>query len=38
VLANIVPAIEQHVNWITDCIEYLRANDQGQIEAREDAR
>jgi cation diffusion facilitator CzcD-associated flavoprotein CzcO len=23
---NFVPAMEQHVEWISDCIEYLRAN------------
>ena len=32
VLCNMLVAIEQHVNWIGDCIEYLRAN---QIDAIE---
>ncbi len=27
-------AIEQHVEWITDCIEYLRAHGVERIEAR----
>ena len=25
VLTNMLPSIEQHVEWIADCIEYLRA-------------
>jgi cyclohexanone monooxygenase len=28
-----VPSIEQHVNWIGDCIAYLREHDLGRIEA-----
>ena len=26
VLTNMIVSIEQHVNWIADCIEYLRDN------------
>jgi cyclohexanone monooxygenase len=28
-----VPAVEQHANWIGDCLAYLRANGLGRIEA-----
>ncbi len=27
VLTNMLPSIEQHVNWIADCIAYLEKND-----------
>ncbi len=37
VLANMVPAIEQHVNWIADCIQYLHDADLHVIEASVDA-
>ena len=40
VLANMVPAIEQHVNWIADCIAHLRSQNLRRIEvdlAAEDA-
>jgi len=37
VLCNLPPAIEQHVNWITDCIDHLRREDLKLIEANEDA-
>ena len=30
-------AIEQHINWISDCIDYLRAHDLHSIEATEPA-
>ena len=33
VLTNMIPSIEQHVDWIADCIEYIRANDLSCIEA-----
>ena len=33
VLCNMPVAIEQHVEWITDCIAYLRAHDIERIEA-----
>jgi len=33
VLSNMVPSIEQHVNWIADCIAYLRAQGRERIEA-----
>ena len=37
VLCNLPPAIEQHVNWITDCIDNLRREDLKLIEATENA-
>ena len=37
VLSNMVPAIEQHVNWIADCIEYVRAHRLREIEATRSA-
>ncbi len=33
VLCNLPPQIEQHVNWITDCIAYLQAHGIQQMEA-----
>jgi cation diffusion facilitator CzcD-associated flavoprotein CzcO len=33
VLSNMVVSIEQHVDWIADCIDYLRANGLDRIEA-----
>ncbi len=32
VLCNMLVAIEQHVNWIAECIDYLRTHDVGSIE------
>lgn len=37
VLCNMPVAIEQHVEWITDCIAYMRDNDIAQIETTEDS-
>jgi cyclohexanone monooxygenase len=37
VLSNMIPSIEQHVNWITDCIAYLDERGLATIEATEDA-
>jgi cation diffusion facilitator CzcD-associated flavoprotein CzcO len=34
VLCNMPVAIEQHVNWITDCIRDMRAKGLGRIEAK----
>jgi len=34
VLTNMPVAIEQHVEWITDCIAHMRAHDIARIEAR----
>ena len=33
VLSNMIPSIEQHVNWITDCIAWLGANGHSCIDA-----
>lgn len=38
VLTNMPVAIEQHVEWVTDCINYLRKHGLSRIEAREDAQ
>jgi cyclohexanone monooxygenase len=37
VLSNMVPSIEQHVNWIADCIVYLRGQGLACIEPELDA-
>ena len=37
VLCNMPVAIEQHVEWITDCIAHMRANRLDRIEARPEA-
>jgi cation diffusion facilitator CzcD-associated flavoprotein CzcO len=37
VLSNMPVSIEQHVEWITACIEHMRKNGVGVIEARADA-
>jgi cyclohexanone monooxygenase len=37
VLSNMVVSIEQHVDWIADCIAYLRGEGLTTIEAREEA-
>ncbi|MEW9674082.1 flavin-containing monooxygenase [Ammoniphilus sp. 3BR4] len=37
VLGNVPTAIEQHVEWITDCIEYLRKHRVDTMEAKADA-
>ncbi|MCW5621884.1 MAG: cyclohexanone monooxygenase, partial [Burkholderiales bacterium] len=38
VLTNMLPSIEQHVDWIADCIAHLRARDMAYIEATEEAQ
>ena len=38
VLANMVIGVEQHVNWIADCIAYMDSRGLRTIEAREDAQ
>ena len=38
VLTNMIVSIEQHVNWITDCIGYLRDNGHSHIEATPEAQ
>ena len=37
VLTNMLPSIEQHVDWIADCLAHLRAQGLGAIEATGDA-
>ncbi len=37
VLCNMLVAIEQHINWIGDCIDYLREHNLHTIEATEPA-
>jgi cyclohexanone monooxygenase len=37
VLSNMVVSIEQHVEWVTDCIGYLRAGGYASIEATAEA-
>ena len=37
VLTNMLVSIEQHVDWIADCIAHLRAHGHGTIEARAEA-
>jgi len=37
VLTNMLPTLEQHVEWISDCIVYLRDNQYRVIEASHDA-
>jgi cation diffusion facilitator CzcD-associated flavoprotein CzcO len=37
VLCNMPVPIEQHVEWITDCIDYMRRNDIESIEAKPEA-
>jgi len=37
VLSNMIPSIEQHVDWIADCIAWLRAHGKQRIEARLEA-
>jgi len=38
VLTNMIVSIEQHVNWIADCIARLRAQGRAAIEARPEAQ
>jgi cyclohexanone monooxygenase len=33
VLSNMVPAIEQHVEWISDCVDYMRKQGYDRIDA-----
>ena len=38
VFTNMIPTIEQHVDWIADCIAYMRAHDYIAIEAEPEAQ
>jgi cyclohexanone monooxygenase len=38
VLSNMIVSIEQHVDWIADCMTYMREHGQATIEARLDAQ
>jgi cation diffusion facilitator CzcD-associated flavoprotein CzcO len=33
VLVNVIRAIEQHVEWVVDCLDYMKANGHHRIEA-----
>jgi cyclohexanone monooxygenase len=37
VLSNMIVSIEQHVDWITDCLAYMRDHGLDTIEAKKDA-
>ena len=37
VISNMLPSIEQHVDWIADCLAYLRAHGHRRIEPQRDA-
>ncbi len=37
VLTNMIPTIEQHVEWITDCIVHTKNNSHTRVEAKIDA-
>jgi cyclohexanone monooxygenase len=37
VLTNMLPSIEQHVDWIADCLDYMREHGVRRIEARPEA-
>lgn len=37
VLTNMLPSLEQHVEWISDCIAYVRKNDYSTIEVKPEA-
>ena len=37
VLSNMIVSIEQHVDWIADCIAYMRDRDLDTMEAKQDA-
>ncbi|MCB2047967.1 MAG: NAD(P)/FAD-dependent oxidoreductase [Novosphingobium sp.] len=37
VLSNMILTLEHHVDWIADCISYMRDNGYDRLEAREDA-
>jgi cyclohexanone monooxygenase len=38
VLSNVVVSVEQHVDWITDCLRYMQSRGLDHIEADEDAQ
>src|SRR6185312_4240568 len=37
VFTNMVTSVEQHVDWIADCVAYLKANGRNAIEATAEA-
>lgn len=37
VISNMMVSIEQHVEWVADCIDYLRKHDMAGIEAKREA-
>jgi cyclohexanone monooxygenase len=38
VLSNMIASIEQHVDWLTDCLATLQARGRGRIEATDEAQ
>ena len=38
VLSNMIVSIEQHVDWIADCMTYMRTHGRARIEAKPDAQ
>ena len=38
VFTNMIPTIEQHVDWISDCLAYMAANKHTSIEAENEAQ
>ncbi len=38
VLTNMIPSVEQHVDWIADCIAYMSAHGHERIEAEPEAQ
>ena len=38
VLSNVIVSIEQHVEWISECLQYLGANGLKRIEAEPQAQ
>ena len=36
-LTNMLPSIEQHVEWISDCLQYMNEHGHRCIEAQQDA-
>ena len=37
VLSNMIVSIEQHVDWVAECVAYLRERDVARLEATQDS-